>query len=65
MERSTEKRRGDVRPPRSQSHPKGESRKNDRETRRGWRREMKCNEAGLLGATFPNLFGSTEIPILK
>lgn len=30
VERSTEKRRGDVRPPRSRSHPKGESRKNDR-----------------------------------
>lgn len=41
VERSAEKRRGDVRPPRRQSHPKGE-RKNDRETRRGWRGEAKA-----------------------
>lgn len=34
VERSAEKRRGDVRPPQSRSHPKGESRKNDRETRK-------------------------------
>lgn len=59
------KRRADVRPPSSQSHPKGESRKNDRETRREWRREVNCNGAGLLGATFPNRSGSSEIPILK
>lgn len=30
VERSAEKRRGDVRPPLSQSHPKGESRRNNR-----------------------------------
>lgn len=37
---------GDVRPPRSRGHPKRESRKNDRETGRGWRRE-EVNAAGL------------------
>lgn len=41
VEQSAEKRRGNaggegVRLPRSRGHPKGASRKNDRETRRGW-----------------------------
>lgn len=54
-----------MRPPQSQSHPKGQSRKDDRETRSGWRREAECRGAGLLGATFPRRFGSLAITTLK
>ena len=57
--------RGDARPPRTRGHPKGESRKNDRETRKGWRREAKYSRTGLLGAAFPNRLGSSQITILK
>lgn len=49
VEQKAEKRRGKRkggggRPPRSRGHPKGESRKNDRETWRGWGRKQRAAE---------------------
>lgn len=46
-----------MRPPQSRGHPKGESRKNDR--------EGVGSQAGLYQAAFPNHFCSSEITTLK
>lgn len=55
---------GAVRPPRGRGHPKGESRKNDRDWE-GVEEGGERSRTGLLGAASSSRFGSSEITILK